>query len=281
MSGYKQEYLAIKYDYDTKCSLSDERLNSLIRLLDTKVRAYETSTNDTRPKFCFDKRGVIIGTDGKPSADGTRLQYYSEKECASMPNGIHQGNGECTISTGGSYSWNCRPTSNVASGSGSTSAAMEDLSGAFLPISQYYANLVSIKKRLTKFLENASTEVNHSQDGLINEERYHNRAAPQDAVKPRELVFGLFSELRPSSLPIIIAAGVFMASLAILMIFQMYGFTGQINLPPALVSRYTALTSATLEDTVYRNPMVLGGGGILVGVAVAVLSFIYLRPKQN
>jgi hypothetical protein len=259
--------------------MTEDRLDNMIMSLDTKVKKYETSTNDPRPAYCFSSNGQIIGTG--VSNNGTMLQNYTESECKSLPNAIYQGRGECTISTGGSYSWNCRPQGNTA-GSPSTNLARSDLSGAFLPISQYYANLVSIKERLTHFLEKASTEVVDSHDGLVNEERYENRAEPQNAVKPRELVFGLFSELRPSSVPIIIAAGVFMGSLTVLLIFQMYGFTGQINMPPALVGALSSAgSSQTYTNMMYSNPAVLGGGGVLLGVIVAVATFYYFKPKLN
>ena len=37
MSGYKQDFLAIKYDYDTQCSMSDEVLAEYISVLDYKI----------------------------------------------------------------------------------------------------------------------------------------------------------------------------------------------------------------------------------------------------
>ena len=37
MSGYKQDFLAIKYDYDTQCSMSDEVLMNYISALDQKI----------------------------------------------------------------------------------------------------------------------------------------------------------------------------------------------------------------------------------------------------
>ena len=279
MSGYKQEFLSIKYDYDTKCSMTEDSLDNLIMTLDRKVKKYQTSTNDPRPTYCFNSDGNIIGTG--VSNNGTMLQNYTESECKSLPNAVYHGRGECTISTGGSYSWNCRPQGSMGGGA-STNQAKSDLSGAFLPISQYYANLVSIKQRLTRFLEEASTEVVDSHNGLEKEERYENRAEPQNTVKPRELVFGIFSELRPSSVPIIIAAGVFMASLTVLLIFQMYGFTGQINMPPGLITALsTAGSSQTYSNLMYSNPAVLGGGGVLLGVIVAVVTFYYFKPKLN
>ena len=280
MSGYKQEYLSIKYDYDTKCAMSDDRLESLILSLDNKVKKYQTSTDDNRPSFCFDSGGNLIGTEG-PSTQDPRLQVYTEAECKSMPNAIYHGSGQCTIRTGGSYSWNCRPVPGKTGG-GSSVTTRADLSGAFLPIAQYYANLVSIKERLARFLEDASTEVVDSQNGLVPEQRFRNRAYPEQSVKPRELVFGLFSELRPSSVPIVIAAGVFMASLTVLMIFQIFGFTGHINLPPALTSGLaSASSSQTYTNMLYSNPAVLGGGGVLLGVIVAVATFYYFKPKLN
>lgn len=278
MSGYKQEYLSIKYDYDTKCSMTEDSLDNLIMTLDRKVKKYQTSTNDPRPAYCFNSDGKIIGTGDQ--SNGTMLQKYTKSECKSLPNSAWSRNGECTITTGGSYTWNCRPQGNT--NNNSTNFAKSDLSGAFLPISQYYVNLVSIKERLTRFLEEASTEVVDSHNGLVNEERFDNRAEPQNTVKPRELVFGLFSELRPSSVPIIIAAGVFMASLTVLLIFQMYGFTGQINMPPGLIAALsTAGSSQTYSNLMYSNPAVLGGGGVLLGVIVAVVTFYYFKPKVN
>jgi hypothetical protein len=272
---YKQTFLAIKYDYDTKCSMTEERLNEYIRALDAKTKIYQVSKSDSRPSYCFSNSGNI---KGQPSSDGS-IQIFSEQECASFPNSIRSANGECTASTGGSYSWNCRQS---AGSGGSNMAALEKhLTESFQPIGQYYSNLQSIKKRLNEFLEETSDQVVDLKDTMINKERYDNRAHPEYAVKPRELVYGLFSELRPSSVPIVLAASVFMACISILMIFQMFGFTGQINLPPALTATGSPSSGSSGGVPLYMNPMVLSGVSLLLGTAVIVLGVMYYRAKQK
>ena len=211
-NNYKQEYLAIKYDYDTKCSMDPQVLENYIDILDTKVSSYEN------------------------------------------------------------------PVGN--SSTATTTASATELSNAFQPISQYYSNLVSIRERLNVFLE---CSTNHLQDNSsgpsLNEERYSNRANPQDTVMPRELVFGLFSQLRPSSVPIVMAAGVFMSCLALLIIFQMFGFTGEIHAPPALIQAYGSIGAAAATP-LYQNPMALSGISIVLGVGVIILGVMYYRSKK-
>lgn len=205
-NNYKQEYLAIKYDYDTKCLTLD--LPAAMTILDNKLEEYGTS-NDT-----------------------TRAERTTQ------------------------------------------------LSTAFNTISQHYANLSSIKKRLNNLIE---CSTNHLQDKTagpsVNEERYSNRANPQDTVMPRELVFGLFSQLRPSSVPIVMAAGVFMSCLALLIIFQMLGFTGEIHSPPALIQAYGLIATAGATP-IYQNPMVLSGISIVLGAGVIILGVMYYRSKK-
>jgi hypothetical protein len=205
-NNYKQEYLAIKYDYDTKCLTVN--LSDALTLLDNKLELYESSN------------------------DATRAERITQ------------------------------------------------LTDAFQPISQYYANLASIKKRLNDFLE---CSTNHLQDKTagpsLNEERYSNRANPQETVMPRELVFGLFSQLRPSSVPIVMAAGVFMSCLALLIIFQMLGFTGEIHMPPAVIQAYGSIGAAAATP-LYQNPMVLSGLSIVLGAGVIILGVMYYRSKK-
>ena len=274
-SHYKQDYLAIKYDYDTQCSMTEDTLNDYIRALDAKTKIYQAAKSDGRPSYCFAPSGNI---KGRPSADGN-IQIFSESECASFPNGRWSANGECTSSTGGSYSWNCRP---AAGSGGSNMVALEaNVTAAFQPIGDYYANLQAIKKRLNTFLNKASDQVVESQDTLLNQERYENRVNPQEAVKPRELVFGLFSELRPSSVPFLLAAGVFMSCLSILMIFQMFGFTGQINMPPALIAAAAGAASGVGSQPFYENPMILSGLVILLGAGMVSFGIMYYNAKQK
>jgi hypothetical protein len=288
-NNYKQAYLAIKYDYDTSCTvITDDILNQQIANLDTKVQAYQLSVPDTRPSFCFNSAGVIQG-HSDIVAD---RQMYTESECQALLQRASPGStwssrsfqgydvstarfqanyyGFCQSADGATaYSYTCRTPSTI-----STQRAQQELTTAFQPIGEYYANLNSIKKRLIDFLECSSKQVSESTAGTINEERYNERANPQEAVMPRELVFGLFSELRPSSIPFILAAGVFMSCMSLLMIFQMLGFTGEIHMPPALspnASFGEVLTSLA------QNPMVLSGISIVAGVGLTIL---YYRSKK-
>jgi hypothetical protein len=269
-NNYKQTYLAIKYDYDTYCSMSDEVLDAAINKLDTKVKAYENALPDNRPAFCFNRTGQILGY---PSGN---IQLYTKGDCESMPNARHESDGQCIKTTGGSYSWECRP--EAGSGGTNIGVVKADLSGAFQPISQYYSNLMSIKKRLSDFLECSADKIQDSNPRSVNKERFFERANPQDSVMPRELVFGLFSQLKPSSIPFIMAAGVFMSCLALLIIFQMFGFTGEIHIPPALSG--VGAAAGTSSTPLHQNPMVLSGISIVLGAAVIILGIMYYRSKK-
>ena len=209
MSGYKQEYLSIKYDYDNNCIMTDDRLNTLISTLDEKVKAYQKSS---------------------PAQPNLSL--------------------------------------------------IRDISDAFFPIGQHYADLLSIKQRLNEFLDGASDEVVDGQDRLVNEERYAERVHPENTVKPREIFFGLMSQLRPSTIPVVLSAGVFMACVSLLMIFQMSGFTGQINIPPALSSLPDQVKHGIGPEPAHKNPVILGGAVVLLGVAVVALTVLYFRSTQ-
>ena len=273
--GYKQEYLAIKNDYDTQCSMSDSSLDNLISQLDPKVKRFASAIADSRPTFCFNSAGAILGRQSG------NMQIYTQAECALIPNSRWHQSGECTKSGGGSYSWDCRP--GAGTGGSNMDALRRDLTSTFQPIGDYYTKLLSVKNRLNTFLEKASDRVVESKDPILNEERYNNRANPEEAVKPRELVFGLFSELKPTSVPYLLASGVFMACISLLMIFQMFGFTGQINLPPALSELPGKLSAAAASSSVpfYQNPMILSGLVILLGAGVIGLGIMYYKAKQT
>lgn len=273
--GYKQEYLAIKNDYDTQCSMSDSSLNNLISQLDPKVKRFASAIADSRPTFCFNSAGTILG---RPSGN---IQIYTEAECALIPNSRWNQSGECLKTGGGSYSWECRP--GAGTGGSNMDALRRDLTSTFQPIGDYYTKLLSVKNRLNTFLEKASDRVVESRDPILNEERYNNRANPEDAVKPRELVFGLFSELKPTSVPYLLASGVFMACISLLMIFQMFGFTGQINIPPALSELPGKLSAVAASSSVpfYQNPMILSGLVILLGAGLIGLGIMYYKAKQT
>ena len=275
--GYKQEYLAIKNDYDTQCSMSDSSLDTIIRQLDPKVKQFASAISDTRPAFCFNSAGTILG---RPDADN-RIQLYTQAECALLPNSRWNLNEQCLKTTTGSYSWDCRP--GTGTGGANMDALRRDLTSTFQPIGDYYTKLLSVKNRLNTFLDKASDKVVESKDPILNEERYNNRANPEEAVKPRELVFGLFSELKPTSVPYLLASGVFMACISLLMIFQMFGFTGQINLPPAVSELPGKLSAAAASSPgpFYQNPMILSGLIILLGAGVIGLGIMYYKAKQT
>jgi hypothetical protein len=264
--------LAIKYDDDTHCSMADTALDTAITALDIKVSLYENIAVDTRPSFCFNADGNAIG---RPASSGN-LQHFTQAECRSLPNSVWYENGECNNSIPGEASYSLRCYSATGGNQALIASAAADLSGSFQPIGQYYANLVSIKERLNNFIECSTEQIQDAKPYSVNSERYVERANPEDAVMPRELVFGLFSQLRPSSIPIVMAAGVFMSCLALLIIFQMFGFTGEIHIPPALTKMQGAVDTVPL----YQNPMVLSGISIVLGAAVIILGVMYYRSKK-
>lgn len=282
-SHYKQDYMAIKYDYDTQCSMTEDTLNDYIRVLDAKVSPTSEGLGTMSGPYIGRPVPVINGV----SVNGITVYYIYDNPYTKMATA--QGNPKYYIGPASDQGViNNYPTAGgVPDGSyvytpGARAKQSDaDVNAAFQPIGDYYANLQAIKKRLNKFLEKASDQVVESQDTLVNKERYENRANPQDTVKPRELVFGLFSELRPSSVPFLLAAGVFMSCISILMIFQMFGFTGQINLPPALIAATSGAASGIGSQPFYENPMILSGLVILLGAGMVSFGIMYYNAKQK
>jgi hypothetical protein len=133
---------------------------------------------------------------------------------------------------------------------------------AFTPISNYYTNLTTVTTSLQKFLDQASTYVADSDDGLINEERYENRVYPERSVHAKEILFGMVPTLKTRSIPYILASGVFMSLITIFLVFQLGGVTGHINVPPA-VQMY-ALAPFFGIYGIAMNPMVQGGVIVIV-----------------
>jgi hypothetical protein len=299
-NNYKQDFLAIKYDYDTQCSMSEDVLSNYIRELDSKInpQAQDLGTlygdyiagrifvigkqRYNGPYFstaywAFDgphtKIVIVADTDvpGLMKIGDTIDQLSIEERNSDASYIISEvQRGAATRVPKGAYIYR-PPTAPPVSPA--------DISGAFQPIGQYYSNLLDIKKRLNTFLEDASDEIGESQGYLVNQERYDNRGHPEQAVTSKEVAYGLFSEVRPSTIPILMALGTFMASISILMIFQMIGFTGQINIPPA-VTAFQAMLSAPSEVPLYQNPMVLSGLVVVLGVGVILLGAMYLRSKN-
>ena len=149
------------------------------------------------------------------------------------------------------------------------------LESAFSPISEYYAKLTDINTNLQTFLDKASTDVVNVRP---SEERYDERIHPEESTKSREIMFGALPNLRVESIPYILAAAVFMASLTIFIIFQLNDISGQLNLPPAFV---LWLATPSVGPPFYRNPMVLGGLIILLIAAVIVFAVVYYTNSKK
>ena len=154
-----------------------------------------------------------------------------------------------------------------------TPATLSGLESAFAPISQYYSNISNINDRLQTFLDSASKDIVNAKSG---EERYDNRVYPYESSKSREVMRGIVPELRLQTIPYLLAASVFMASVAIFMIFQMGGVTGQLNLPPALVAWWATPSAVPF----YMNHMILGGFVIILIIIVITLSVLYSRVAK-
>jgi hypothetical protein len=162
--------------------------------------------------------------------------------------------------------------------SSQTSTNETAVESAFLPIAQYYAKISKINELLKKYINDSAKNIEQNETRLLNEERYSNRVHPEEAVMSREATNGFFPELRLTSLPYLISASVFMASLSIFLIFQMYGFSGQINLPPTIT---TWLTSPASTEPFYRNPMVLGGVAIVLSTSLVVFIGLYIQARNT
>jgi hypothetical protein len=150
---------------------------------------------------------------------------------------------------------------------------------AFAPIAEYYSKLVSINETLRNHINKTAKNIGDSDPRLINEERYSNRVHPEEAVMAREATNGFFPELRQSSMPYLISVSVFMASLSIFLIFQMNGFSGQINIPPSVSSWFAS--PAPDARPFYQNPMILGGIAIIALTGLVIFAVLYFQAKNT
>jgi hypothetical protein len=146
----------------------------------------------------------------------------------------------------------------------------------FQPIATYYSELEIVTKRLQEYINKSATIISDSGPRLLNEERYANKLHPEESVEARELGFSLIPELRITSLPFLISTSVFMASLSIFLIFNMSGFTGQVNLPPTITH---LLTSPAVPF--YQNPIFLGAISVSLIFLVIIFGFMYYRAKNT
>jgi len=151
---------------------------------------------------------------------------------------------------------------------------------AFAPIAEYYSKLTNINTKLQKYINSAAKNLESSDPRLLSEERYTNRVHPEQSVVSRESTFGLIPELRPTTIPYVIAVSVFMAFLSIFLVFQIYGFSGQINLPPSL-TQFISYIMSPVEGSYFTNPLILGGISILLLVIIVILVILYFRTKNT
>jgi hypothetical protein len=161
----------------------------------------------------------------------------------------------------------------------STSGSQESVETAFAPIAEYYAKLANINETLRNYINKTAKDIGDSDPRLMNEERYSNRVHPEESVMPREASNGFFPELRQSSLPYLISISVFMASLSIFLIFQMNGFSGQINVPPSVAAWFAS--PAPDARPFYENPMILGGISIVLASALIIFVILYFQAKNT
>jgi len=150
---------------------------------------------------------------------------------------------------------------------------------AFAPIADYYAKLVNINESLRKYIGKVAKDLSDSDPRLINEERYSNRIHPEESTMPREASHGLIPELRQTSLPYLISVSVFMATLSIFLIFQINGFSGQINVPPSVAALFAS--PAPDARPFYQNPMVLGGITIISLSGLVIFAVLYFQAKNT
>ena len=144
---------------------------------------------------------------------------------------------------------------------------------AFRPISEYYEKVSDINNILRKYINKVSKTIADSDPIILSEERYTNKVHPENSIAVREASWGFFPEIRVSSIPYLMAASVFMASLSIFLIFQMFGVSGQINMP--------TLAAPASSIPFYQNPMVLGGVVLLLLITCIIFIVLYFKAKSE
>jgi hypothetical protein len=252
-------------------SLGSLDLDTAIAGLDVALSNYNTSSyTETRGK---DYPGSDISCRQNISPEQLKRDCDSNPNCKSY-NVVAPWNGGCLKNASGplvpngivNYYEKKAPSSN-------------EVETAFAPIADYYAKLVNINQSLRKYIGKAAKDLADSDPRLINEERYSNRVHPEEATMPREASYGLIPELKQTSLPYLISISVFMATLSIFLIFQMNGFSGQINIPPTVA----ALFASPAPDAMpfYQNPMILGGITIIALTGLIIFAVLYFQAKNT
>ena len=166
----------------------------------------------------------------------------------------------------------------IAYASNPTDMNRSALQSTFAPIASYYSSLSDINSRLQEYINSSAKDLASSTAVSLNQERYNNRVHPEESVVSREVMMGIFPALRMSSIPYIIAVSVFMASLCIFLIFQMFGFSGQLNVPTSVLSLFNSPATAI---PFYQNPMFLGGVSVVLLVTVVITGILYFKSKNT
>ena len=149
---------------------------------------------------------------------------------------------------------------------------------AFQPIATYYSKLEDVSEQLQKYINKSANTISNSAPRLLNEERYSNKVHPEESIEARESSYSLIPELRITSLPYLISASVFMACLSIFLIFNVWGFSGQVNLPP-VITQWLSSPASTVPF--YQNTTLLTVTTVsAIGLAI-LFGFMYYRAKNT
>lgn len=256
--------------------LTYESLGSLD--LDNAITALDTAlSNYTMSKYTESLGKDYVGFDISCRHNIPPAQL--KRECDSDPNCkaynvVPSWNGGCLKHASGPL-----VTSAAVNFYSKDARSANEVESAFAPIAEYYAKLVNINETLRKYIAKTAKDLADSDPRLINEERYSNRVHPEEAMMPREASNGLIPELRQSSLPYMISISVFMATLSIFLIFQMNGFSGQINVPPGVAAWFAS--PAPDARPFYENPMALGGIAIIALTGLVIFAVLYFQAKNT
>lgn len=252
-------------------SLGSLDLDGAIANLDTALSNYNSSTyTETTGK---DYPGFDISCRQNIPPAQLKRECDSDPNCKSY-NVVAPWNGGCLKHASGPLVPN-----GVVNFYSKDARSANEVEAAFAPIAEYYSKLTSINETLRKYINKTAKDLADSDPRLINEERYSNRVHPEEAVMPREATHSLIPELRQSSLPYLISISVFMATLSIFLIFQMNGFTGQINIPPSVSAWFAS--PAPGARPFYENPMVLAGLATLGVTVLVIFVVLYFQAKNT
>jgi len=152
--------------------------------------------------------------------------------------------------------------------SGLRSATNTIASTATSTITTYYSTITGINTDLQALMDRASTDLSAPVPSA-NKERYVERVYPDSTTATRELFGGFFPTMHPNTLPFILSGGIFMAALAIFMIFETLGFRGNVIIPPALA------TVGLGPVPFYKNSLVLGGVSVVLLIATITFAVKY------